>query len=134
MFLNSLEIKYTIRLRGVIMSKNLLAISIFVLSLALLYNGYQLGKEHVGEKIPEQNEIPGKGLMTMEETAKYLSLNEQQFVDLINVQQKEREPLESFDTYRFIPYIEIKGEKLFNRVQLDEWIKHNSMIWEKWNG
>lgn len=30
-------------------------------------------------------------------------------------------------------YIEFNGEKLFNRGQVDEWIKHNSMIWEKWN-
>lgn len=118
------------------MSKYALPISIIILSIALLYNGYQLGY------VPSEKDAKpagiqvnaDKGLLTMEETAEYLSISEKQLGALVKVQAFEKSQLESFDTYRFIPYIEIDKEKLFNKNQVDEWIKYNSTIWEKWNG
>lgn len=118
------------------MSKYALPISIIILSIALIYIGYQLGKvpAEKGAQPAGIQENEEKGLLTMKETAEYLSISEKQLEELVKVQAFEKSQLESFDTYRFIPYIEIDKEKLFNKNQVDEWIKYNSTVWEKWNG
>lgn len=115
------------------MSKHILAFSVLFLSLALFYNGYQIGRNPIveGEKINVPSELEDKGLLTMTETAEYLSITEKQLEALIKTQQIERSNLSSFDTYRFIPYIEINKQKLFNKEQVDEWIKYNSLAWDK---
>lgn len=116
------------------MSKHILAVSVLVLSLAIFYTGYQLGKNPVKEngKVQETVGKADKGLLTSKETAEYLSITEKQLEALLKVQGMERSNLGSFDTYRYIPYLEINRQKLFNKGQVDEWIKYNSTIWEQW--
>jgi hypothetical protein len=70
-----------------------------------------------------------KGLMTLAETADYLSMSEEQFKRIIIQQDAMRTQLTSYDTYRFIPYIKVKDEKFFSKYQVDEWIKHT--FWEE---
>jgi hypothetical protein len=113
-------------------SKHFLSLAIIILSLSLLFCGYQISKDAVNNDAKKTTTVLDveKGLWTMEETAQYLSLPVDQLRSIVSSNDFERANLSgSYDTYRFIPYIEIKGEKYFNRIQVDEWIKYNSLNW-----
>lgn len=117
------------------MSKHFLSIAIFLLSISLIFCGFQLGKYSINEQEVKSSETDPsfeKGLMKIEETAKYLALPVKTLETIVNTQKFERDKLTSFDTYAFIPYIEIYGEKYFNKEQVDEWIKYNS-TWREIN-
>ncbi|WP_108671033.1 hypothetical protein [Peribacillus acanthi] len=110
------------------MKNNILAVSIIILSISLIYCGFQF-KSSIQAK-PNVEEKVETGLMTMEETAEYLSMPFDDFETLIYQQDQYRKTLQSFDTYNFIPYIELKGKKYFNKNQVNEWIKEGSMSWK----
>ena len=112
------------------MSKHFLSLAIFILSLSLLFCGYQISNDAGNNDMKKATTVLDVeiGLWTMEETAQYLSLPVDQLRSIVSSNDFERAKLSgSYDTYRFIPYIEIKGEKYFNKIQVDEWIKYNSL-------
>lgn len=114
------------------MSKHFLTASIVLLSIAIFFLAFQLGNRVDSEENPPvQNvESASKGLLTMEEAANYLNLDKGKFEGIIRKQDSSRQILSSFNTYEYIPYIQIGGEKYFNKEQIDEWIRYNIMIWE----
>lgn len=117
------------------MSKHFLSIAIILLSISLIFCGFQVGKFSINEQESNLSEADPdfeKGLMKMDETAQYLALPVKTLETIVNTQKLEREKLTSFDTYAFIPYIEIYGEEYFNKEQVDEWIKYNS-TWREIN-
>lgn len=115
------------------MSKNFLSISIVLLSIAIFFLAFQLGNS-VSSEENEPVQIVGstaKGLLTLEEAASYLNLNKEKLTAIIRQQDSSREILSSFDTYEYIPYIQIGEDKYFNKEQIDEWIRYNTMIWKE---
>lgn len=113
------------------MSKHFLSLSIVLLSIAIFFLAFQLGNsvsngenEHV-----QMVDSSTKGLLTLEEAASYLNLNKEKLTAIIRKQDSSREILSSFDTYTYIPYIQIGEEKYFNQEQIDEWIRYNITIW-----
>lgn len=84
------------------------------------------------EKEPVQIvDSSAKGLLTLEEAASYLNINKEKLTSIIQKQDSSREVLSSFDTYEYIPYIQIGEEKYFNQEQIDEWIRYNTVIWKE---
>lgn len=114
------------------MSRHLLAISIILLSVAFFFLGFQVGnREKREESKPAHSvETDVKGLLTLEQAASYLSMNKEILMGIIRKQDSSREMLPSFDTYMFIPYLQVGGEKYFNKEQIDEWIQYNTTTWE----
>jgi hypothetical protein len=115
------------------MNKHFLSAAILLLSLSIVFLGFQFGRYTEKLDILEggngsSSKEMDKGLMTLEETADYLSMSEEQFKRIIIQQDSIRSQLTSYDTYRFIPYIKVKDEKFFSKYQVDEWIKHT--FWE----
>lgn len=113
------------------MSKYFLPISIVLLSISIFLLAFQLGNKDSSEEniLVQRVDSASKGLLTLEEAAYYLNLNEEQLIGIIQKQDNSREALSSFDTYTYIPYIQIGGEKYFNQEQIDEWIRYNITIW-----
>jgi hypothetical protein len=112
-------------------NKHFLSLAIILLSLSIVFLGFQFSKklDHPENMQKESGTEMAKGLMTLGETAKYLSMTEDQFKRVIIQQDAIRTQLTSYDTYRFIPYIKVKDEKFFSKYQVDEWIKHT--FWEE---
>lgn len=111
------------------MNKYFLSAAIILLSFSIVFLGFQLGRyteklDILGEKNNISSLDTNNGLMTLKETAHYLSMSEDQFKRIIVQQDALRSQLTSFNTYQFIPYIKIKDEKFFSKYQVDEWIKH----------
>lgn len=69
--------------------------------------------------------ITEEGLMTQTEAAEYMSLDADQFENLVATLESQRIKLETYSTYSFIPYIVIDDALYFNKKQLDEWIEFN---------
>ncbi|MFB5088707.1 hypothetical protein PGC35_16120 [Psychrobacillus sp. PGGUH221] len=112
------------------MSKHLLSVSIVLLSIAICFLAYQIGNIHTPNEVSEpvhNIEISERGLLTSEEVAVYLSMDVEQFKKLIKQQNLKRAQLSSYDTYTFIPYIQMNGEQYFTKQQVDEWINYNIM-------
>lgn len=120
------------------MNKYLLPIAILLLSVSIVFLGIRLDTsktEANTEKVAksENIEMMDKGLLTVEETADYLSMPVEDLQLILVQQEKERKRLGSFSTYRFIPYITVNGKKYFNKGQVNEWIKYSSTIWQEIN-
>ena len=115
------------------MSKHFLSVSILLLSIAIFFLAFQLGKSNnvlLEAKDPiHKVEVLDNGLITAKEVASYLSMDIDEFNNLIKIQNFERAGYSSFDTYKFIPYIQLNGEKYFTKKQVDEWINYNATIW-----
>ncbi|WP_391117061.1 helix-turn-helix domain-containing protein [Psychrobacillus sp. L3] len=115
------------------MSKHFLSVSIVLLSIAIFFLAFQLGKSNnlsLEPKDPIYNvKKLENGLLTAKEVAAYLSMDVEKFNKLIKNQNFERAGYSSFDTYRFIPYIQLNGEKYFTKKQVDEWINYNITTW-----
>ncbi|OLS02947.1 hypothetical protein [Tissierella creatinophila] len=117
-----------------------LIISVLILSISI-FVGSVLIANSIRDTNPsdfEQSVITNKGLITEAEAAEYLNLTHDDFKDLISTLESQREKLDSYETYRFIPFIQIDGIKYFNKEQLNKWIvvlcqekgqiKHNKSI------
>ncbi len=113
------------------LSKHFLSGSIILLSIAIFFFAFQLSNsESVSSetKEPEQSKDSlniDNGLLSIEAAALYLSMDVEQFNELIKAQNVGRAQLTSYDTYLFIPYIQMNGEMYFSKKQLDEWIDYN---------
>lgn len=115
------------------MSKYFLPLSIIILSISILYGGFQLSsvmKSQEGAK-STGGSMMDKGLLTLEEAAFYLSMSADELNIVINRQEYERKNESSFETYRFIPFITVNNNKYFNKDQLNKWIEYNSTIWNE---
>jgi hypothetical protein len=112
-------------------NKHFLSLAILLLSMSIVFFGCQFSKkpEHPENMQKVSGTEMEKGLMTLEETAKYLSMTENQFKRVIIQQDAIRTQLTSYDTYSFIPYIKVKDEKFFSKYHVDEWIKLT--FWEE---
>ncbi|NHM33640.1 hypothetical protein [Neobacillus terrae] len=117
------------------MIKHFLSVAIILLSFSIIYCGFQIGNynKKQNSKSIVTNTSMDKGLLTFGETAKYLSMSAEQLKLIVNAQDEQRGQLSSFETYEFLPYIIVSGEKYFNKVLVNEWIKYNSTKWEEIN-
>lgn len=119
------------------MQKIFLPISIVILGVCMLLSSWilankldavafqQTSKQLSAEQLMSLNY--NKALMNSSEAAQYLGIEENEFNALINSQNNIKARLEVYDTYRFIPYIEIDKEKYFNVAEINKWIEHNML-------
>lgn len=109
----------------------LLSICVLILSFSVVFGGLWIGNSirnankdtNVTQSL--YSLTSNRGLMTGKETAEYLDLSQDGFNSLISYQELQRSKLTMFDTYMFIPYIEIDGVKYFSKEQVDKWIEYN---------
>lgn len=115
-------------------NKKLLSLSIILLAISIVFSsicvGYALGKVIAMPSTSAQISKE-KALITENESAEYLNISIDQFKNILLKDNQEKAELKnagvtSYDSYRFIPYIQISNElNMFNKNGLDEWIKYN---------
>ncbi|WP_340401148.1 hypothetical protein [Paenibacillus sp. FSL H8-0079] len=73
-----------------------------------------------------EQEVPNdKVLLTMQETAEYLSMTEEQVMSIIKAEQGSFTVSGFFDG-RMFPFIKIQDEFFVSRVELDLWVQEAS--------
>lgn len=110
-------------------NKKLLSISIIILAVSIVFSsiwiGHSLGKD-IRIQTTNSQASTEKALLTEKEGAEYLNISIDEFKNILLKDTKERIGLQSYETYRFIPYVEINNKKMFSKKELDEWIKYNT--------
>lgn len=77
-------------------------------------------------KIRNKATLRDKALLTEDESAEYLNITIDEFKNILINDAVKKVGLSSYPAYSFINYIEIsQGEKMFNKKELDKWIKFN---------
>ena len=87
---------------------------------------YYLISLFVINKIRNKSTLREKALLTEDESAEYLNISIDELKNILQKDTEKKAGLSSYDTYAFIHYIDINhGKKMFNKKELDEWIKYN---------
>lgn len=121
----------------------ILTICVLTLSIAIIFGSVWIGnsiksinKDTANEQTANNqtnlsqslySQPHSKALMTEKEAAEYLNLSQDKFKELLYSEETRRKKLTSYDTFSFIPYLEIDGVKYFNKGHIDEWVEYNSM-------
>ncbi len=112
-------------------NKKILPISIIALSISIVFGAIWIGQsieKIIDIKTSGYNVSAEKALLTDAESAEYLNISLDEFNNILLKNSREKANLTSYDTYKFIPYIEINdNKKMFSKKELDEWIKYNSL-------
>lgn len=77
-------------------------------------------------KIRKKDEIKDKPILTEDECAEYLNISIDELKNILQKDTEKKAGLMDYSNFAFISYIDIRnGEKMFNRKDLDEWVKYN---------
>lgn len=109
------------------MNNKFVASAIIVLAISILISGvlitgaiYDLSSQE-RLALEETKSV----LMTNEEAAEYLGIDNVDFNDRLVDDISIKKNLHSYNVYRFIPYIEINGIKYFTKDELNKWVEYN---------
>ncbi|MHC1734489.1 MAG: hypothetical protein AB9921_02320 [Erysipelotrichaceae bacterium] len=106
-------------------NSKLFPMSMFFLGMCILCGSLYIGIQL--ESLRQEIHTPQGGLMTMEETAEYLSITMDELDDILRDDRIEKGKMSMYDTYRFLPYLEINDELRFNKDQLDLYIAYRTL-------
>jgi len=114
-------------------SKRLLPIAILVLAFSIIFSGLWIGSRI--DRYTDSNNISveSKGMINLSETAEYLGISESEFELILREQIREKAGQGVFNTYAYIPYMEVRGTKYFNIEQIDKWLEYNMITWKRFN-
>lgn len=115
-------------------------LSVSILAVTLLYASSVVAESLQNQsnqtiRVPElaflsPNAYPAeaeRGLLSADEAATYLSMSPNVLMGWMALEEIERNQLESYEAYTYIPYIEFDGTKYFSKDQLDKWIEYNTL-------
>lgn len=109
------------------LKNNLLAAAIRLLAVSVRISGLAMAAalKTDQQKIIKSYQEQESALMDSEGAAAYLGITHEDFYDILKTDPEDREGLSSYDTYRFIPFIEINRQKYYTKNELNKWIEHN---------
>ena|GEM_PF-3822817 len=101
-----------------------------VLSLSILFSAIYLGyailkMNEANQATAIQSEQPL--LMDSDEAAQYLGIQTETLVAKVKKERIEKASLAVYDTYRFIPFLEIDGVIYFTRSELVKWAEYQTI-------
>lgn len=104
----------------------IVGISIIIFAFIFLLN--QDKPHHVvsADQVNSQIKTYSNQVLTKEDLAQLLTLTVDELDQLISEQKAEKQQLNSYDTYQFIPTIEIKGKTLFLESEIFKWLEYLS--------
>ncbi|MGF9912608.1 hypothetical protein ABEX47_11695 [Paenibacillus ehimensis] len=68
----------------------------------------------------------GTQLLTQEELVQYLHVTNEDIEKIISEEKLSRKQTGLRDAYQFLPYIELKGKRLFLKSEVDKWLEYLS--------
>ena len=113
---------------GMKQSTYLIGVFIFgisiVISSFILFSAFSNSASKVSDTQIVTNSLPN--LMTKMQLSEYLQISEQSIDDIIKKDELEKASLNSYDTYKYIPYLELDNQKRFLKAEIDEWLKYKN--------
>lgn len=111
-----------------------MSICVLTLSISIVFGGVWIGNAIRNNAInpTKYSYSYSKALMTEMETAEYLSLSLDKFQRLVSQNDMQRSQLESYETFTFIHYITIDGDRYFNKEHIDKWVENSSLHIQKY--
>ncbi|MGF9697963.1 hypothetical protein [Paenibacillus sp. MABNR03] len=106
---------------SILIASTILGIS-FIIGCLLLSN-----QESANEptQVAQEEVTSDKALMTIHETAEYLSMTEEQVMSIIRAEQQSFTIAGSFDGKMF-PFIKVQDELFVSRIELELWVQNAS--------
>lgn len=103
-------------------------IAAIIFSLSVVFSAIYIGSaiNEVNSVSSVNTDINESLLMNTDQAAKYLGISADSLVSKIKREKIEKYELGTYDTYRFIPYLEIDGVIYFTKSELQKWAEYNT--------
>ncbi|WP_105616065.1 hypothetical protein [Vallitalea okinawensis] len=96
------------------------SMSIIILAIAVAFGSY-----YIGSQIRETPNIESQSLLlTEEEAAEYLGISHSNLFRILSLESEDRSRVSVYDSYAYIPFIEIQGVRYFTIREFDKWVEY----------
>lgn len=102
----------------------------FIIAASILVGAFLMSDSSSAAKSNSEPDVfKGKSVFTIDDLAGYLSVSDSDIEKIIKKDYKEKAEIEEgdFDTYKYIPYINLAGEKRFLKSEIDKWLEYQSV-------
>lgn len=72
------------------------------------------------------NQVNSSQLMTKTQLAEYLQMSEESIKNIIKEDDLKKDKLNSYEKYRFIPYLKLDNQERFIKSEIDKWLKYKN--------
>jgi hypothetical protein len=106
----------------------IVVISSIILSFSLIFSAVYVSNTINKVSIIEVNNNSASQslLMNSDEAAEYIGISVDTLISNIKRERIEKYGLNTYETYRFIPYLEIDGVMYFNKFELIKWAEYKT--------
>jgi hypothetical protein len=102
-------------------------ISAIILSLAIIFSAINIISAINKTTLVSIDDSTSQTLlMNADQAAAYIGISTDLLVSRIKREKIEKYDLTVYDTYRFIPYLEIDGVMYFTKSELEKWAAYNT--------
>ncbi|HYE11252.1 MAG TPA: hypothetical protein VEF53_13840 [Patescibacteria group bacterium] len=102
-------------------------ISAIILSLAIIFSAVNISSAINKTALVRVDDNASQTLlMNADEAATYIGISTDLLVSKIKREKIEKYDLTVYDTYRFIPYLEIDGVMYFTKSELEKWAAYKT--------
>lgn len=107
----------------------LILISAIILSISMIFSAVYISNTFNKVNIIETNSNKASQslLMNSEQAAEFIGISDDTLISIIKKEKIEKYGLDSYDTYRFIPFINIDGVMYFNKMELVKWVEYKTI-------
>lgn len=99
--------------------------SAIIIALALVFSGMSISKAITLNNINTVASSSEGLLMNEADAATYIGIDAAAFKNILQEDIREKQNTSVFPTYKFVPYMVIKGDKYFNKIELNKWVEYN---------
>ena len=111
------------------MKNNLiLLISAIILSISIIFSTvFVCNTINKVNLVQQKSSIASQSLlMNSDQAAEFIGISTDTLVSNIKREKVEKYSLSSYETYRFIPYLQIDGVMYFNKSELVKWVEYKT--------
>lgn len=107
----------------------IILISTIILSLSIIFSAvYGSNMIHKTNLIAlNDSSTSQRLLMNSDQAAAYIGISVEDLISNIKREKIGKYNLTSYDTYRFIPYLNIDGVMYFNKSALEKWVEYKTI-------
>jgi hypothetical protein len=111
------------------MKNNLIIlISAIILSVSIIFSSVLLSYTINKVNLVEQNnsKVSQSLLMNSDKAAEFIGISTDTLISYIKREKTEKYSLSSYETYKFIPYVQIDGIMYFSKSELAKWVEYKT--------
>jgi hypothetical protein len=111
------------------MKNNLIIlISAIILSVSIIFSSillsYTINKVNLVEQ--DNSKASQSLLMNSDQAAEFIGISTDTLISYIKREKIEKYSLSSYETYKFIPYVQIDGIMYFTKSELVKWVEYKT--------